>query len=75
MSAISLTGSEAENIMKRRLDNEQSYQISMSFAKKFLNEGTITEEDYREFDTKMRQKYKPTFGTLFTDLSLDKCLL
>ena len=26
--------------MKRRLDNEQSYQISMSFAKKFLNEGT-----------------------------------
>ena len=47
----------------------------MSFAKKFLNEGTITEEDYREFDTKMRQKYKPTFGTLFTDLSLDKCLL
>lgn len=75
MNVISLTGSEVEAMKKRRLDNEQSYQISMSFARKFLHEGTITEEDYREFDTKMRQKYKPTFGTLFTDLSLDKCLL
>ncbi len=59
---------------KEQFENERNYQVSMSLARKLLNDGTISEENYRDFDTRMQQKYRPTFGTLFTDINLDKCL-
>lgn len=55
--------------------NEKLYQSTMSLAKKLLSDGAITEKDYHEFDTKMQQKYKPKYGRLFTDISLDKHLI
>jgi hypothetical protein len=75
MNVMWLTDSEVKAMNKKQFENEANYQVIMSFAKKFLNDGTITEENYRDFDTKMRQKYRPTFGTLFTDIDLDKSLI
>lgn len=50
---------------------ERVYLQTMSFAKRLLNEGIITKEQYDSFDTKMQQKYEPTFSTLLVDISLD----
>ncbi len=74
MNVMWLTDSEVAMMSKEQFENEKNYQVSMSLARKLLNDGTISEENYRDFDTKMQQKYNPTFGTLFTDINLDKCL-
>jgi hypothetical protein len=42
----------------------------MSLARKILHDRAITERMYREFDTKMRDKYQPGFGDLFSDIRL-----
>ena len=56
---------------KTQAMNEIRYLVAMGLAKKFLNEDTITRECYKSFDTKMQQKYRPTWSKLFTDLKLD----
>ncbi len=56
-------------------NNEETYLVTMTLAKKLLSEGVITEKDYCDFDTKMQQKYKPRFGGLFMDINLDKHLI
>ena len=48
--------------------SELMYQATMSIARKMLNEGLMTEEEYRQIDTMFREKYQPKFGTLFVDL-------
>ena len=50
--------------------NEKLYRATMMIAKKMRSEGIITEEQYREIDTIFLQKYKPIFGTLFSDVPL-----
>ena len=45
---------------------EIMYQMTMHVVKKLLEEGTITRDDYLKFDTKMREKYCPAFGGLFS---------
>lgn len=50
---------------KAEARNDHIYQITMSMAKTLLDEGKISEEEYRQFDTKMQQKYRPIFGSLF----------
>ena len=50
--------------------NEKLYQTTMSIAKKLLTEGIISRSDYCQIDTMFRKKYKPVFGTLFSDISL-----
>jgi hypothetical protein len=42
----------------------------MSIARKMLQEGIVSEEEYRQIDTIFLEKYKPVFGTLFSDISL-----
>ena len=37
---------------------------------KMLKEGIVSEEEYRQIDTIFLEKYKPVFGTLFSDISL-----
>ena len=39
------------------------YQMTMSAARQMLEKGLISEEEYKQFDTKMQQKYSPIFGT------------
>ena len=50
--------------------NEKLYQTTMHLARKMLEEGIISEEEYRQIDTIFLEKYKPVFGTLFSDISL-----
>ena len=46
---------------------EKKYQAVMAIARRMLREGKISTEEYRQFDTKMTGKYRPTFGTLFAE--------
>ena len=55
---------------KEELRNEKLYQTTMHLARKMLDEGIISEEEYRQTDTIFLEKYKPVFGTLFSDISL-----
>ena len=50
--------------------NEKLYQTTISIAKKLLSEGIISRSDYCQIDTIFLNKYKPVFGTLFSDISL-----
>lgn len=47
-----------------------TYQATMSIVKKLFTDGLITETEYAEFDTKMQAKYRPIFGTLFSEYPL-----
>ncbi len=44
--------------------SELRYQMSLSVARSMLEEGTITEEEYREIDTILLKKHRPILGTL-----------
>ncbi len=55
---------------KEEFKNEKLYQATMHIARKMLNEGLITEEEYRQIDTIFSEKYQPTLGTLFADIDL-----
>ena len=46
------------------------FQMTMSAARQMLEKGLISEDDYKQFDTKMQQKYRPIFGTLFANIDL-----
>lgn len=46
------------------------FQMTMSAARQMLEKGLISEDEYKEFDTKMQQKYQPIFGTLFSNINL-----
>ncbi len=49
---------------KNEFKNEKLYTATMALAGKLLSEGKVSKEAYREFDTRMRQKYRPKFGNL-----------
>ena len=69
-SVISPTGSEVAMMSKEEFRNEKLYQTTMHLARKMLEEGVVSEEEYRWIDTIFLDKYKPVFGTLFSDISL-----
>ena len=68
-SVISGTGLEMA-MSKEEFRNEKLYQTTMHLARKMLEEGIISKEEYRQIDTIFLEKYKPVFGTLFSDISL-----
>lgn len=43
---------------------ELRYRMSLSVARAMLNEGVITKEEYRQIDTILLEKHRPTLGTL-----------
>lgn len=49
---------------------EKLYLAAMSFAYKLLSEDRITEDNYYQFDTKMKAKYGPKIGTLLVEKRL-----
>ena len=55
---------------KDEFRREKLYQTTMEIARRMLREGLITEEEYAEIDTRMAQKYKPVFGTLYSEIDL-----
>jgi hypothetical protein len=50
--------------------HEAGYQMSMTVFKKWLSEGLLTEEEFTVIDTKLKRKYEPKIGSLFSDPSL-----
>lgn len=55
---------------KEEFQNEKLYQTTMQIARKMLKEGIVSEEEYRRIDTIFLEKYRPVFGTLFSDILL-----
>ena len=49
--------------------NEKLYQTTMHIARKMLKEGLISEEEYHQIDAIFLKKYKPVFGSLFSNIS------
>lgn len=70
-SATSPTASKVVTAMsKEEFRNEKLYQTTMHLARKMLAEGLISEDEYRQIDTIFLEKYRPTLGTLFSDIRL-----
>ena len=55
---------------KEEFRSEKLYQTTMHLARKMMDDGLISEDEYRQIDTIFLEKYKPVFGTLFSDISL-----
>lgn len=70
MLATSSIDSELAAMSKEQMRREKLYQITMSIAKRMLTDGLISKEEYAIIDTKMKEKYQPTLGTLFADIDL-----
>jgi hypothetical protein len=52
---------------KDKFEAERRYQASLNVAKALLSSGAITKEEYDEIDTILLRKYRPVFGTIFSD--------
>ena len=70
MSATSRTDSEVVVMTKEEFKREKLYQTTMSLARQMLKSGGISEREYKEFDTKMKEKYRPIFGGIFGEYNL-----
>lgn len=68
MPVISSTGLEVTAVSKEQLTNEKLYQATMSMVRRMLEKGLISEEEYRQIDTMFLKKYRPVFGTLFSEI-------
>lgn len=57
--------------MNRDLDlREITYQIIMSNAKKMLIKDLISRDEYMDFESKMKEKYKPIIGPIYSEIDL-----
>ena len=52
--------------------NDLKYHVTMSLARKMVEKGLLTADEYAVIDTKMREKYRPKIGTLFVDLPAEQ---
>ena len=50
------------------MSQESINHATMSMVRKMLAEGLITEEEYRQIATMFLAKYRPLFGTLFSEI-------
>ena len=62
--------STEETKIPEKGDGEIIYQMTMQAAREMLRQELITREEYLQFDTKMRRKYEPVFGSIFSDINL-----
>ena len=46
---------------------ELQYQIAVSIAKELLSQGLLTKEEFAVIDTKLKNDFKPTLGTLLSE--------
>lgn len=70
MSAMLKTGLGVVPMSRENACDEIVFQVTMSAARRMLEEGMISKEEYMEFDTKMKQKYNLIFGGLFSNIDL-----
>lgn len=52
--------------MNKEWNNEFQYQITMSLVRQLKENGTISDNEYKQIDTIMLEKYKPILGTLLS---------
>ena len=52
---------------EKQMRDEKLYQTTMHLARKMLDEGLISEDEYAIIDTIFLEKYRPIFGTLFSE--------
>ena len=52
---------------------EITYQMVMRALWKMVQSGLLSEDEYLEFEAKMREKYRPVIGFLFSDIDLLSC--
>ena len=52
---------------------EMTYQMVMRASWKMLQSGLLSEDEYTAFEAKMREKYRPVIGLLFSDSDLLSC--
>ena len=52
--------------MNEEWNNEFQYQLTMSLVRRLKNNGTISDNEYKQIDTIMLEKYKPILGTLLS---------
>lgn len=70
MNATSSIGSEVVAVSEKQMHDEKLYQATMSMVRRMLEQEIISWEEYRQIDTIFLEKYRPVFGTLFSDISL-----
>ena len=51
---------------KEQFRAERLYQMSLSVAKTMLQKGVVSEEEYKQIDTILLEKYRPILGTLLS---------
>ena len=49
---------------KEQFQREKNYQASRTIVKSMLNNGLITEKEYKKIDTKLVAKYRPVMGSI-----------
>ena len=52
---------------------EVTYQMVMRASWKMLQSGLLSENEYIALEAKMREKYRPVIGLLFSDIDLLSC--
>ena len=55
---------------REELKAEEAYQATMVIARRVLEQGLISQDEYHAFDMKMLEKYKPTYGQILADKPL-----
>lgn len=53
-----------------QFQNEKLYLGTMTIARNLLNQGIISADEYKQIDTIFKEKYRPSLGSIFTDISL-----
>lgn len=53
---------------REQMRQEKLYQATMSMVRRMLEKGFISEEEYHQIDTMFLEKYRPVFGTLFSEI-------
>jgi uncharacterized membrane protein len=51
---------------EQEFEREMHYQVAVQAAKNLLKNGSISEEEYRQIDTILLKKYRPTLATLLS---------
>lgn len=72
MNVTSRIDSEVAVMTDVQIQNETMYLGTMSVAKRLLEKGIISENEYAQIDTNFQQKYGISLSTLFTDIRLIK---
>lgn len=68
MTAISAAASKVVFQMnEEQFEAEKDYQSSMLCFRQMLENGKITQEEYKQIDTILLEKHRPLLGTLFCD--------